>query len=508
MGFPRRSILGLAAGILLAGGGAAQAGQLLLVNEGAQPLTCTVDGWTLGSGSTFDWTITVQPNQTYYVGQNTLRAGAAVIDWADCNGLSTRAMNVTPDGPDGRLVFNGQQTRVLNAALYPYLPTVPGGQFETLVAHVVETFQAQNPEVLLSAQLNGKTDIYSFENLPVLLGPQGLDVIELDTLYMGFLVSETLINPAQITGEQPLDVAVAASTIGDQLWGVPSWLCMDFVYGRDPAIQGISSLSGLVTYLGTQPDTRPALVGDFNGSWRLPSIYINGYVQTYGYGQINQALQMPPDQGVIDNLVSLSDACAFDGVNNCTNGVFHGGANGTTEQVFATGNASTDMGFSEQSFFINYYAPPAPLYVIPAPWGQQPQPLLFSDTFVTSRATCATSSACASDAQAFTTLMTSLDMKNYIVEAQDLEPGSPWRTLLVAAEAFYQQPQIVQNPLYQQYQQVFATAQPFPNAFTAQSQADMAAAVCASLKQAQPAYVCGASAEEAEEEPMEWRDAA
>lgn len=479
------------AALFLAGANAALAGQLILKNTSNAAITCTVDGWTTSSGASFTWYVQVQPNVPFYVGQNTQRAGDPIINWAQCGGLpATRQMNITPTGPDQTLVLNGQQTRVLNVSLYPYLPTLPTDNFEGLVAHVVQTYQAQNPQVLLNAVLNQNVNIYSFTELPQLLSAQGFDVIELDTLYLGFLADSGLINPAQITGEQPLPVAINAASYQGQLYGIPSWLCMDFIYSASSAIQQQTSLSQLLQFLGTQPSNRPELVGTYNGSWRLPSIYINGYVQTYGYGQIAQSMQMPPNNTVIGNLVSLSNTCAYQNVNNCTNDYYHNQPNGATEQVFATGQASSDMGFSEQSFFVNLYGPITPLYVTPAPWGQTPQPLLFSDAFVSNKATCASATPCAADATAFTTLMTGVAMKNYIVESQDLPPGTPWRTLLVSNAGFWAQPQIMNNALYQQYSRVFATAQPFPNTFTAALQASMGSQICAALKAQQPAFVC------------------
>lgn len=476
----------------------ANAGQLKLQNTSGQAITCTVDGWTVATGYAFDWQIAVQPGETFYVGQNTVRVlpdqQPPTINWASCGPLTTRMMNITAAGPDGLLVLTGAQTRVLNVALYPYLPTLPGDQFEALVAHVIETYQAANPQTLLSAQLNMATDIYSFTNLPVLLGAGGLDVVELDTLYLAFLAQSGLINPAQIVGEQPLPVAIAAATVDQQLWGIPSWLCMDFLYSTDPGVQQIASLAALLPYLNTRaPVGGPQLIADYNGSWRLPSIYINGYVQTYGYGQVAQALQMPPDPGVITNLVSLTDTCAYGGGNNCTNGVNHSAENaqnGAIETIFANGDANTELAFSEQSFFMKATTPAINLYVAPGVWGQSPQPLLFSDVFVSSAATCPPQSDCAADATAFTSLMTGLAMKNYIVQAQDLPQGTPWRTLLVPLASFYEQDVVKANALYPQYARVFGTAEPFPNNFTADLQTQMAFAVCAALKADQPAYVC------------------
>jgi hypothetical protein len=476
----------------------ALAGQLILKNSSSQVITCTVDGWTVSSGASFDWYIQVQPDVPFYVGQNTSRPGSPIINWASCGRLTTRSMYVTPSGPNQTLVLNGQQTRVLNVELYPYLPTLPTDDFENLVSYVVQTYQSQNPQVLLNAVLNiNDVNIYSFTTLPTLLGAQGFDVMELDMLYLGFLVSSGLINPAQITGEQPLSVAISGATYQGQLWGIPSWLCMDFVYSASSVLSQQATLTQLLQFLSTMPSGRPELVGDFNGSWRLPSIYINAYVQGHGgYSSIDQAMNMPPDTGTISNLVALTNTCADGTTNICTNNTVHGMPNGGAEQQFATGEASNDMGFSEQSFFINLYNGPAPLYAIATPWGQTPQPLLFEDAFVTNKSTCAPSTSCAGDASNFTDMMTSISMKNYIVQSMDLPAGTPWRTLLVANETFWNQQIVQTNPMYQQYQAVLATAQPFPNTWTATQQTSMGEEICKALKQQQAAYVCNSGQDE------------
>lgn len=476
-----------------AGATTASAGQLILKNTSNAAITCTVDGWTVATGATFDWLIQVQPNQPLSIGQNGADP-AAVIQWAKCGSLPpTRQMNIGRQGPDQTLTLNGQQTRVLNVSLYSFLPTLPGDDFQGLVDHVAQTYQAQHPQVLLNAVLNPNINIYDFDGLSDLLGPTGFDVVELDTLYMQFLVDKGLINPARVTGDVPLPVAAQAASVNGQLYGIPSWLCMDFLYSADSRIQQQTSLSSLLGYLSKAPPGKAPLIAVYNGSWRLPSIYINGYVQAYGYDRIAQATQMPPDRAVINNLVALTDTCAVGGVNKCTNGDYKkavDNANGALEHAYTSGQASNDTGFSEQSFYINHYGPVTPLYATPAVWGPSPQPLLFSDAFVSSAATCGPAAPCADDARTFTDLMTGLEMKNYIVDSRDLDPGTPKRTLLVSNAAFWQQPQIRNDPLYRQYGKVLATAQPFPNAFTDALKTDMGGRICAALKAQRPAYKC------------------
>lgn len=485
----------------------ATAGQLILRNTSNQPITCTVDGWTIASGYNFDWSITVKPGGRHYVGQNATRQGGPVINWASCGNLRTRAMNITPRGPDGALVLNGQQQRVLNVALYSFLPNREDADFTKLVAYVVDTYQQANPQVLLNAQMNPiaqnatGTKIYSFDDLPVLLkqgqptygntSAGGFDVMEIDTLYLAFIASRGLVNQVQITGDAPFPVALAASSWNNRLWGIPSWLCMDFVFSKDPAVHQANTLDALINFLGRSPSEYPQMVGTYNGSWRLPSMYINAYVQAHGYPDIDKARTMPADPDTITNLLRLTNTCLHDNVNKCTDrGYYDSTTPGVTEQDFAKGHAGADMGFSEQSFYIlDSPQQPPPLYAQPAAWGDTLQPLLFSDTFVTSSANCPPQSQCAADATAFTTRMTGMAMKNAIVFSQDLL-GAPWRRLLVAPQPFYQQPSIVLDKLYQQFQTVFQTAKPFPNDFTQDDQNKMKWGICKALKERNLAYVC------------------
>ncbi|MGG8473429.1 hypothetical protein ACM615_24085, partial [Rahnella sp. PAMC25617] len=70
-----------------------------------------------------------------------------------------------------------------------------------------------------------------------------------------------------------------------------------------------------------------------------------------------------------------------------------------------------------------------------------------------------------------------------IVQSKDLPAGTPWRTLLVATQQFWQQSIITNNGYYQQLSPIFMTAKAFPNNFTPQSQVAMANGICNALKQ-------------------------
>lgn len=458
----------------------AHAGELVIRNVSTNPITCHADGYS-------GWDIKVEPGIETRVGPN-YASNPAMIDWAECHGLRTRRMNITPEGPDGLLVLNGKQVRVLNVDLYPYIPTNPNGNFQKLIAHVINSYQAIQPDVLLNVVMS--VDTYDFDALPTLLGAGGYDVIELDMLYVGFLASSDLIAPVQITGDQPLPVARAASSVNGVLYGVPSWLCMDFIFSFSPELKSAKTLPDLLTFLQKQPKGRPQMLGDYDGSWRLPGLYVNAYAQTYGSASLSNALQMPPDPKVIDELVSLVDTCKFGHMNECIDNTFHSDPDGTTERIFAAGNSSDDLGFSEQSFYISLnQLVPGALTIIPARWGDREQPLLYADSFVNNKATCA-SGQCAKDSSTFTNLMTSSAMKTYIAYSHDLLPGSPPRHLLVATNPFWDQGAVKGDPIYQQLEPIVRTGQPFPNSFTKDLQAKMGSEICKALKTRISGYHC------------------
>jgi thiamine pyridinylase len=244
------------------------------------------------------------------------------------------------------------------------------------------------------------------------------------------------------------------------------------------------------------PKASRLLVSDFDGSWTIPAMYLNSYVQTYGYANIQNAFTAPIDPAVIQNLNTIAAACNGDDGNPCIDGRYHNAPDGTVEKVFATQNAYLEIGFSERSFFVLLYQTVGGyLIAVPAEWGDPYMStlLLYTDAFVTNRSTC-TSGYCPADSQAFTTLMTSSAMKSYIAFSQDLPAGTPPRHLLVATQPFWNLSSVQNDPLYQQFATIFGgqtySIQPFPNWFTPAQKQTMYGGVCDALKVTFPNYAC------------------
>jgi hypothetical protein len=148
------------------------------------------------------------------------------------------------------------------------------------------------------------------------------------------------------------------------------------------------------------------------------------------------------------------------------------------------------VGFSEQSFYIVLnQSVSGNVTVVPAAWGEKPQPLLFSDTFVTNKSTCS-ATACQDDSAAFTAMMTGSAMKSFVAFSQDLSVDMPPRHLLVATQPFWNLDQVKADLIYQQVAPAVQSGQPFPNDFTKQKQLEMDSGICAALKAGMSIYKC------------------
>ncbi len=124
-----------------------------------------------------------------------------------------------------------------------------------MVQRIVNEFQQKNPQILLNAVMTQdlKYDTYTYSNLPNLLGKNGFDLVELDTLMLSYAVDRNLILPASpaISTSKFWEVGLKASSYNHQLYGFPTWLCSYFLFGRDRDIWQVKSVPELVNYLGS-----------------------------------------------------------------------------------------------------------------------------------------------------------------------------------------------------------------------------------------------------------------
>lgn len=360
-----------------------------------------------------------------------------------------------------------------------------------MIKHIIDVYQAANPDVLLNPVLNGDINIYSYTDLPTLLGPGGFDVMELDTLYLNDLASKDLVVANTLDATKFMPAGVTNVTYAGATYGVPSWLCSNFLFAFDQNITTLTSLGDMTTYMGGLTASKARLAGVFLGSWGLPSDYLFGYAANNGFANIATSLTAPIDTAVVANLNTVSNECAFNSANECiTQSGYKSESDGQVAKLLSNGTTSTYMGFSEQSFYIELFGGDiSQLYLIPMLWGTTQSPMLYTDAFVTSQANCSVA-PCLTDAIAFTDIMITDDMRNYIAFSQDLPAGSPARHLAVATRSFYAQAAVIGDPIYSQLIPVVNGANAFPNYITEAEQASIHQGVCTDLKAINPAYEC------------------
>jgi hypothetical protein len=473
---------------------AARAGELVVYNLSSRPVTCTVDGYTKASGADADVAFRVDPGQRLNIPPS-FKTKDRTINSVDCGGLRTRAMNITPESPDRVLFLNGQQRRVLNALLYASIPTDPNVGFTPLVRWLAQSYQAAHADVLLNLVIDPAIDVYDFGNLKdSVFGASGFDVAEIDTVFLKWLKDQGLISPARITGDEPWPVGKQAVTIDGQTYGVPSWLCSDFLFSTGSDLGKVKTFGDLKALLGKISSGRRALVGDLYGTWTIPAAYIQAFVQSHPDMTAAAAAAKPTDKDVISRMAEFGKYCLFSNADPCIDGTFHSAKDGAVEQDFVTDQGGTDLGFSERSFFLGYYqSQPAALSLTPMPWGDKPDAprLVYSDAFVTNRAACG-QDPCGADAAGFAAFMTAAATKKYIAMGKDLPSGEPPRHLIVATKPFYDDKAVKGDSVYSQLLSGFLNGnlQPYLVSFTPQLQYDLLSGICDVMKEQKTGWKC------------------
>lgn len=471
------------------------AGELTVVNASPQTLTCSIDGLNtpihVEIGSTYKLSVPEHaPVDT--------KTRKPTLNYVDCGGgLRTRSMQMTADGSNRLLIFNGRQRRVLNALLYSSIPTDPRVGFSPLARWLTQAYQDRHPEILLNLVLDPSVDgSYDFDQIGKLLGPQGVDVAELDTVFLKYLVDSDSILPLSIEGIDAWPVAKDAATFRGVSYGIPSWLCSDFLFSLKPE-DSVTTFSQLRSFLDAGAPTR-ILEADFNGRWTIPALYIQAYTQMHHSRSASDAITHMIDSAVVARMAQIAISCEHKDGNPCTDNRFHDADDGTVEREFNKAHALAAIGFSERSFYLDYYAKSrASLHLTPFPWGDDADAthLVYVDAFVVNAHTCR-EEACKNQATQLARFVNEPGTKEHIVFSLDLPTGSPARHLLPASRAFYKDSAVIQDPLYQQVQATLLskTLLPYLNNITPALQYKVLTDLCDLLIAASPGWTCIAPA--------------
>ncbi|MCY1078524.1 extracellular solute-binding protein [Archangium lansingense] len=358
-----------------------------------------------------------------------------------------------------------EKPRPLKAVLFPYIPDSAGDGFASLEQALEKGFEDQHPGIDLDIVFDVNLDVYDLSEggtLNQLLGEGegAAQVIEIDTLLLGDLVSRGWIQPVQETAAEVYPAARLAVSIEGKSYGVPTYLCTNVVYSGSTLVHSATDGRSLVRALSDIAPGKLPLATNFSGSWTLPSSYMDAWADTYPAAQLASAIALPLDAKAMDSFEAVVDSCAREQSSNpCLDGTY--ADNTLAEEAFAKGQANGFMGYTERLFFIRKANPALPLpQVTSVPLGEGTHPAVFVDALVFNSHCTGT---CQGDAQAFAKYMSTPEVRTLIAFSKDAPEGALPRYLLQANRSFYQQEPARSDPMYQQYEPFVSHGRPYPN---------------------------------------------
>ncbi|WP_224368696.1 hypothetical protein [Hyalangium versicolor] len=357
-----------------------------------------------------------------------------------------------------------EKPRALKAVLFPYIPDSAGDNFASLKQRLEHDFEQLHSDIDLDIVFDLNLDVYDLSEggtLNRLLGEgsEAAQVVEIDSLLLGELVSKGWIQPVPAEVGDAFPTARQAVSIQGKSYGTPTYLCTNVVYSVGPSIHSATDGDSLVHILSSLDTGKTPLVANYDGSWTLPAWYMDAWADTHPAEEVSKSLALPLDAPAMGEFKKVVDGCAnAQNANPCLDGTY--ADNSLPEEAFAKGQANGFMGYTERLWVIRHANPNLPLpQVMSAPLGTGSHPVIFVDTLVLN-AHC--TGDCLEDAHDFSEFMSTPEVRSIIAFSQDAPQGTLPRYLLQASQSFYQQQPASVDPMYQQYAPIVSGARTYP----------------------------------------------
>jgi len=354
----------------------------------------------------------------------------------------------------------------LRVALFPYIPDAVGEKNVEMLARIEREFEARNPTVDLVLRPLDKIndDFYDEATLTNWLRTEpakgGYDLVEVDTVVLGQLISLNLVapwnDPPGMSDWHP--VGKAASAVNGKLYGVPNWLCGHFIFTRDKQIAKAKSVTALLAAFDKADPNIPNLVGDLVGSWNMPALYLDAWADTYGTSGVASAITPTLDPTVMKTFKLFSKQCEIGGKNPCLGPEFND--NDVSAQEFATGKADAFLGYSERlNYILRNGGRAGQVRISSAPLGEGKRPLLFVDVFVL-RHDCGAS--CQQAASRFAAYMNAPETKEWILMGRDKNTDAVPRYVIPATLSAFETPRVKKDDYYRSLRKEIDGGAPYP----------------------------------------------
>lgn len=242
--------------------------------------------------------------------------------------------------------------RQLRVALYPYVP-----QKAELYWKLEREFEESHEDIDLKYVDLG-ADYYGGKLTEAVKSSQA-DVFEVDTVFLRDLVDEKLLQelpPDVLTPKNSyLPMAVSASMLDGKVYGVPHWVCGNFLFFRrdDPErsrFEKLSSLDGLERILGRPFAQEQGLLVDLDGKSTLGEKYLDAVLDAYQTPDeaLKHVSSASPDAGAIRSLNRLFALCPG---GLCDSEKHHDSDQFYAKQ-FAHRKARALIGYSERMYYV------------------------------------------------------------------------------------------------------------------------------------------------------------
>lgn len=281
---------------------------------------------------------------------------------------------------------DARQRTVLKVIPYPDIP----GDFGTMLTIVETGFEARYPDIDLVLVNASVSDVYELDYLRQVLTNAtdngGVHIVESDTIMMGDLALDNTIRPQTFTVPDWLPHIVQGTTVNGVRYGVPHWLCGNFLISRNETItqsQGVHDLNNRIRAAKPQG---PWLAGNYAGT----SYLVLYYAQAWGedHPTINNllpAITNPVEPTTARNVAAASDLCLENGKNPCVDGTYYADFSPIFERT-VKGDYAALQGFSESMWYMMQYgANPTEWYISPLPVGETTRNVILGDAYLARR---------------------------------------------------------------------------------------------------------------------------
>lgn len=275
------------------------------------------------------------------------------------------------------------QRTVLRVIPYPDIP----GDFDTMLAIVEAGFEAQHPDIDLELVRADVSDVYDLGYLAKVLtadtGRDGVHIVESDTIMMGDLALAGILRPQTFSMADWHPLIVQATTVNGVRYGVPHWLCGNFLITRDAQLAGSQGVEDMYRRIREIKPQGPWLAGNYAGNSYLVLYYTQAWGENRpGTYDLQPAITGPIDNGAVGTLSVATALCGENGANPCVDGTYYNDFSPIFERT-VRGEYAALQGFSESMWYMAQYgAIPEQWYVAPLPVGKVNRNVLLGDAYI------------------------------------------------------------------------------------------------------------------------------